>query len=198
MQAVKSKNKFASDSEYSAIIQVDEATKSFMEEIQNDMLEGIEEPISKLEYKVEWLEGEINKHEQGISTTFNSVTAVNQKVEAMPKKMEKLVQASADAQMKKIAELSEDIGSVQSSNNQNVSDICWLKQDVRNLSSADDELASSMKCKDEAISEKLDEIHKILEEMKKEQDSQKKALQISNKKIDSIMKHISLRIKLEE
>ena len=53
MQAVKSKNKFASDSEYSAIIQVDEATKSFMEEIQNDMLEGIEEPISKLEDKAE-------------------------------------------------------------------------------------------------------------------------------------------------
>lgn len=180
MQAAKLKNKFASDSEYSAIIQVDEATKSFMEEIQNDMLEGIEEPISKLEYKVEWLEGEIDSLKQNSGD------------------MEKLVQASADAQMKKISELSEDIGSVQSSNNQNVSDICRLKQDVRNLSSADDELASSMKCKDEAISEKLDEIHKILEEMKKEQDSLKKALQISNKKIDSIMKHISLRIKLEE
>lgn len=173
MQAVKLKNKFASDSEYSAIIQVDEATKSFMEEIQNDMLEGIEEPISKLEYKVEWLEGEIDSLKQNSGDIAN-------------------------AQMKKIAELSEDIGSVQSSNTQNVSDICRLKQDVRNLSSADDELASSMKCKDEAISEKLDEIHKILEEMKKEQDSLKKALQISNKKIDSIMKHISLRIKLEE
>ena len=142
MQAVKSKNKFASDSEYLAIIQVDEATKSFMEEIQNDMLEGIEEPISKLEDKAEWLEGKINELGQGISTTFNSVTAVNQKVEAMPKKMERLVQAAADEQMKKISELSEDIGSVQSSNKQNVSDICRLKQDVRNLSSADDELAS--------------------------------------------------------
>ena len=173
MQAVKTKNKFASDSEYSAIIQVDEATKSFMEEIQNDMLEGIEEPISKLEDKVEWLEGEIDSFKQNSGDI-------------------------ADAQMKKIAELSEDIGSVQRSNSQNVSDICRLKQDVRNLSSADDELASSMKCKDEAISEKLDEIHKILEEMKKEQDSLKKALKISNKKIDSIMKHISLRIKLEE
>lgn len=199
-------SKKMNDSNYPTIIQVDEATKSFMEEIQNNLLGRIDEPISEIEAKIKNISEEINTIKQNVATipgaVSSTVKALNEKVDTISEKTETLLKTATDDQMKKISALSENIESIHKSNNQNADEISQLKQSVEEnkqlILSTSETLTSLINSDKKEILDKIDELHIVLSELKKNQNSIKKTLQTSNKKIDSILKHISLRIKLEE
>lgn len=201
-----SDSKKTNDSNYPTIIQVDEATKSFMEEIQNNLLDGIDRPISEIEDKIENISEEIKTIKQNVATipdaVSSTVKALNKKVDTISEKTETLFKTATDDQMKKMSVLSEHIELIHKSNNQNADEISQLKQSVEEnkqlILSTSETLTSLINSDKKEILDKIDELHIVLSELKKNQNSIKKALQTSNKKIDSILKHISLRIKLEE